>query len=102
MVFSTGVLVVEGDVGSTLSTSFEDPPAYVYVTLSNVGPSPLEGVLATIFQDYHFTIIESKRGFVVVSTSLENHVVLVGLLIAVFRLTIPPGSLHIIDYSFKR
>jgi STE24 endopeptidase len=136
VVFPTGVLIVEGDVGSTLSISFKGSHAYVYVTLSNASPSSLERVLATMFQDYPFTIVESKRefgvssalvriplrggvlrvnlrsfdnvsvnispppylavssirddGYIVVSTSLKIHVVLVGLLLVVFGLIMPP------------
>ena len=63
MAFFSGVLVVEGDAGTTLSVFFEGSHAYVYVVFNGVNPGSSERVIGGVFQGYSFTVIESSGGF---------------------------------------
>ena len=61
--FFSGVLVVEGDAGTTLSVFFKGSHAYVYTVFNDVNPGSWERVIGEVFQGYSFTVIESRGGF---------------------------------------
>jgi Zn-dependent protease with chaperone function len=134
--FFSGVLVVEGDAGTTLSVFFEGSHAYVYAVFNGVNPGSSERVIGEVFQGYSFTVIESSGGFntstilvkiplrggvlrvnlgvlgnasvrissppylsvsstrdngyIIISTSLKTHILLLGLLLLLLGLIAPP------------